>query len=231
MKINTVTLTQFVIPNSLQHRVLSVSDEPISAAHPGERKMYRTLRESCYWPGLHLNCYNNVQNYHEWGKERARVHKHTRLTRLSPARSAGYHIRHMVITIAKMESYYIGMHLISDMTKISLIVIYAAFFVQTALSSITRVDVSFSWLLEVPVPKISGKSLYSVLPSRQWVTTFTHLIITSAPNFRHEYCDRVCLKNTKEKSTNTHWKLSTKVTSRCCIHSFARSAIKETRRK
>ena len=84
----TGTSTQVVIPKSPQQRVLSLCHDPISAALPGGRKMYKTLRENCYWPGLAVDCSNYVRNCHECAKERVRIRKQTRPMKLFPASSS-----------------------------------------------------------------------------------------------------------------------------------------------
>ena len=78
---------QVVIPQSLKTRVLSLCHDPVVSAHPGGRKMYKTLRHTCYWPYLALDCYNYVRNCPECAKERVRIRKKSATMKLFPAKA------------------------------------------------------------------------------------------------------------------------------------------------
>lgn len=49
--------TQIVVPHALQQRILHLSHFSEVGAHPGERKLYLTLRRDFYWPTTAFDCY------------------------------------------------------------------------------------------------------------------------------------------------------------------------------
>ena len=60
--VRTVTPNhQLVIPKTLQPRLLTLAHYSKVAAHPGGRKMYRTLQRHYFFPQLAVACYNTVQ--------------------------------------------------------------------------------------------------------------------------------------------------------------------------
>ena len=60
------------VPLALRERLLKLAHLPLIRAHPGGRRMYRTLCKKYYWPGLAVDCYHFAKNCIECLRERVR---------------------------------------------------------------------------------------------------------------------------------------------------------------
>eukprot|EP00171_Calliarthron_tuberculosum_P023081 IDg23081t1 len=75
---------QIVVPESLRLRALNLFHRPITAGHPGGKKMYTTLRRNLYWPGMALDCYQHVRSCPECARERVRLRRYATELQLFP---------------------------------------------------------------------------------------------------------------------------------------------------
>jgi len=77
--------SQLVIPRSLVPRVLTLSHYPKGAAHPGETKLYRTLRRYFYWQTLAVDAIMAVKNCVSCARNRVKLRRHAKKLQLFPA--------------------------------------------------------------------------------------------------------------------------------------------------
>ncbi|CDF36773.1 unnamed protein product [Chondrus crispus] len=73
---------QVVIPQSLRDRILGLSHYAKLAGHPGDRKLYKTLRRYFYWPTMALDCYAAAKNSAECARERVKLRRNTKEMKL-----------------------------------------------------------------------------------------------------------------------------------------------------
>lgn len=52
----------------LRLRVLNLYHQPVTAGHPGARKMYMTMRQTFYWTGMAPACYAYLRQCPECGR-------------------------------------------------------------------------------------------------------------------------------------------------------------------
>ena len=76
---------QLVIPRSLVPRVLWLSHYPKAAGHPGETKLYRTLRRHFYWTTLSVDAVNTVRNCVSCARNRVKLRRNSKKLQLFPA--------------------------------------------------------------------------------------------------------------------------------------------------
>ena len=76
---------QKLVPVSLRARVLHLAHHPLTAGHPGARRMYDTLRTQFYWPHMANDVFQTVRNCRSCARVRGTTYKHRRFLRLFPA--------------------------------------------------------------------------------------------------------------------------------------------------
>ena len=76
---------QIVVPQTLVPRVLTLAHRPKSAGHPGETKMYKTLRRHFYWPTLSVDAVTTVKNCVSCARNRVRLRRKSTALQLFPA--------------------------------------------------------------------------------------------------------------------------------------------------
>ena len=76
---------QIVVPPSLRERILQLAHFARLSAHPGGRRMYKTLRQFYYWPSLAFDCYSVVRNCISCAKNRIRLAKNRTEMKLFPS--------------------------------------------------------------------------------------------------------------------------------------------------
>ena len=76
---------QVVIPRSLVPRVLTLAHQPPGSAHPGETKLYTTLRRHFYWPTLSVDAITTVKNCVSCARNRVRLRRSAKKLHLFPA--------------------------------------------------------------------------------------------------------------------------------------------------
>ena len=76
---------QTVVPFTLRDRLLKLSHEPPIAGHPGETRMFETLRMHFYWPHMAADVHWYVRNCRPCAKKRSKYRKTKRLLKLFPA--------------------------------------------------------------------------------------------------------------------------------------------------
>ena len=77
--------SQIVVPQTLRARILSLAHYPKLAGHPGQTRMYYTLRRGYYWPHMAADVFDTVRNCHQCAKNRIRLRKRTNPLALFPA--------------------------------------------------------------------------------------------------------------------------------------------------
>ena len=77
--------SQIVVPKTLRARVLNMAHHSPLAGHPGQTRMYYTLRQFYYWPSMAADVYNTVRNCHHCARNRIRLKKKTNPLALFPA--------------------------------------------------------------------------------------------------------------------------------------------------
>lgn len=78
---------QIVIPESLRARVLNMMHTQVTSGHPGERRMYQTMRKIYYWPSMPVDVYAFVRSCTFCARERVKLRKHANPLVLFPARA------------------------------------------------------------------------------------------------------------------------------------------------
>lgn len=73
-----------VIPEILSASFLRLNHYPVTMGHAGGRNMCTTMRNTYYWPGMALECYNPVRGCPECAKERVKLQKYARPLKLFP---------------------------------------------------------------------------------------------------------------------------------------------------
>jgi hypothetical protein len=76
---------RLVIPTSLRKRLLYISHYPVTAGHPGIRKMYKTISQHYYWPGLSMDVYQTVKQCSHCAREAGLLRKRKQHVSLFPA--------------------------------------------------------------------------------------------------------------------------------------------------
>ena len=76
---------RLVIPASLRKRLLYLSHYPVTAGHPGIRKMYKTISQHYYWPGLSMDVYQTVKKCSHCAREAGLLRKRKQHVSLFPA--------------------------------------------------------------------------------------------------------------------------------------------------
>ena len=77
---------QTVVPASLRERVILLSHTPVAQGHPGEKKLYQTLREKFYWPFMAGDAIAHVSSCRSCAKARGLLRKKQHKTVLFPPR-------------------------------------------------------------------------------------------------------------------------------------------------
>lgn len=76
---------QIVVPHALKQRILFLNHYPITAGHPGGRKLYYRIRKDFYWPSLAVDCYATVRGYPACARERIKLRQKVGKLKLLPA--------------------------------------------------------------------------------------------------------------------------------------------------
>ena len=76
---------QVVVPLSLRTRILHLAHDPAIAGHPGETRMFETLRVNYYWPHMAADVHWYVHACRPCAKKRIKFRKTKRLMKLFPA--------------------------------------------------------------------------------------------------------------------------------------------------
>ena len=87
---------QIVLPASLRPRLLSLAHYHKLSGHPGQTRMYYTMRQRFYWPHMAADIQATVRNCHACAKNRIRLRKRTNPMQLFPATEP---LRHLCIDI------------------------------------------------------------------------------------------------------------------------------------
>ena len=82
---NDPSMRQIVLPHALRGRLLHLAHHTIPAGHPGQNKMYYTLRQWYYWPHMAADVMNEVRNCSGCAKNRLRLRRHLNRLKLFPA--------------------------------------------------------------------------------------------------------------------------------------------------
>jgi len=77
---------QLVVPASLRQRLLAMCHRNIAAGHPGQTRMYETMRVSYYWPAMSSDIAHTVQRCASCAKNRLRFSKRSTTLKLFPAK-------------------------------------------------------------------------------------------------------------------------------------------------
>lgn len=78
---------QIVVPFTLRARILETSHYAKLAGHPGERKLYYSLRRHFYWPSMAVDTYGVVRQCATCARNRIKLRKHAAALKLFPARA------------------------------------------------------------------------------------------------------------------------------------------------
>ena len=78
-------LVQVVVPKSLRSRLLHLAHHALPAGHPGQNRMYYTLRRWYYWPHMASDVMHEVRSCGPCAKNRLRLRKHLNRLKLFPA--------------------------------------------------------------------------------------------------------------------------------------------------
>jgi len=76
---------QIVVPASLRPRLLAMSHRNLAAGHPGQTRMYDTMRVSYYWPAMAADIAATVQRCSTCAQNRLRYKKRSTTLKLFPA--------------------------------------------------------------------------------------------------------------------------------------------------
>jgi hypothetical protein len=76
---------QIVIPAALQPRLLHLEHYPRTAGHPGNTRIFRSLRRRYFWKDMDTDVANTVKNCAIYGKDRIHERKRTSFLKLFPA--------------------------------------------------------------------------------------------------------------------------------------------------
>ena len=76
---------QIVLPETLRPRVLSLSHHSLLAGHPGQTRLYNTLRRTYYWPHMAADAFATVRNCQRCARNRIKLRKKTNFLKLFPA--------------------------------------------------------------------------------------------------------------------------------------------------
>ena len=87
---------QIVVPASLRPRILSLAHYHKLAGHPGQSRMYYTMRQRFYWPHMAADIQSTVRNCHACAKNRIRLRKRSNPLKTFPATVP---LRHVSIDI------------------------------------------------------------------------------------------------------------------------------------
>jgi Integrase zinc binding domain len=66
---------RLVIPTSLRKRLLYISHYPVTAGHPEIRKIYKTISQHYYWPGLSMDLHQTVKQCSHCAREAGLLRK------------------------------------------------------------------------------------------------------------------------------------------------------------
>ena len=75
---------QKVIPRKLRERVIALSHKPITQGHPGETRLYNTMRHSYYWPFMSGDLAEHVKTCRSCVMARGLLHKKQHKTKVFP---------------------------------------------------------------------------------------------------------------------------------------------------
>lgn len=79
------SLIQIVVPAALRERLCTMAHAPVLAGHPGQSRMFYTLRESYYWPQMAADIAATVCNCAKCARNRLRLRRHLNRLQLFPA--------------------------------------------------------------------------------------------------------------------------------------------------
>ena len=77
--------SQLLVPASLRPRLLSMCNRSVLAGHPGQTRMYDTMRLSYYWPQMAADIAATIRNCNTCAKNRLRLSKRSNKLALFPA--------------------------------------------------------------------------------------------------------------------------------------------------
>ena len=77
--------SQVIVPEVLRPRLLSLAHNSPMAGHPGQTRMYYTLRQAYYWPSMAADIYSTVRSCHSCARNRIRLRKKTNPLAIFPA--------------------------------------------------------------------------------------------------------------------------------------------------
>ena len=78
-------LAQIVLPKSLRPRLLALAHHIPIAGHPGQNRMYYTLRKTYYWPHMAIDIAATVRDCRSCARNRIRLRRHLNRLQLFPA--------------------------------------------------------------------------------------------------------------------------------------------------
>ena len=79
------TLIQIVVPSALRPRLCTLAHHAVLAGHPGQNRMFYTLRETYYWPHMAADVAATVRNCRHCARNRLRLRRHMNRLKLFPA--------------------------------------------------------------------------------------------------------------------------------------------------
>ena len=78
-------LTQIVLPRSFRSRLLTLAHHSQLAGHPGQNRLYYTLRLTYYWPHMSVDIAATVRDCRSCARNRIRLRRHLHRLKLFPA--------------------------------------------------------------------------------------------------------------------------------------------------
>ena len=78
-------LAQIVLPHSLRPRLLTLAHHSLLAGHPGQNRLYYTLRLTYYWPQMSVDIAATVRDCRSCARNRIRLRRHLNRLQLFPA--------------------------------------------------------------------------------------------------------------------------------------------------
>ena len=76
---------QIVLPETLRPRLLTLAHHSLPAGHPGQNRMYYTVRQTYYWPQMAADVAATVRNCRKCARNRILLRRHLNRLRLFPA--------------------------------------------------------------------------------------------------------------------------------------------------
>ena len=160
---------QIVLPETLRPRVLHLTHHSLLAGHPGQTRLYNTLRRTYYWPHMAADVFATVRNCGRCAKNRILLRKRTNYLRLFPA-------------TRPLES--VAIDVLGPLTK-----------TKKGHRYILVMTCRFSKLTQVvPLKTITSYNI-ALAFCTHWVFKFgppQHLVLDNAQNFTAKFFQSVC---------------------------------------